>query len=70
MKIRDRFVRGQGDGGHLLRPGHQECPESLATVTEHIQVKLDSMNATLSLQDLRVPPSNGLEKLRGDVNGS
>ena len=35
---------------------------------ENIQVKLDSMNAAVSLQDLRVPPSNHLEKLRGDLN--
>ena len=36
---------------------------------EKIQVKLDSMNAAVSLHDLRVPPSNRLEKLHGDLNG-
>ncbi len=34
-----------------------------------IQDKLDLMNAAISLQDLRVPPSNSLEKLRGDLDG-
>jgi proteic killer suppression protein len=34
-----------------------------------IQSKLDLMNAAISLQDLRVPPSNSLEKLRGDLEG-
>ncbi len=36
---------------------------------ENIQLKLDSMNAAVSIQDLRVPPSNRLEKLRGDLAG-
>jgi proteic killer suppression protein len=34
-----------------------------------IQSKLDLMNAAVSLQDLRVPPSNWLEKLHGDLEG-
>ncbi len=34
-----------------------------------IQSKLDVMNAALTLDDLRVPPSNRLEKLRGDWEG-
>lgn len=36
---------------------------------QRIQIKLDLMNAVASLQDLRVPPSNFLEKLRGDLEG-
>jgi toxin HigB-1 len=31
-----------------------------------VQAKLDLLNASTSLEDLRVPPSNRLEKLRGD----
>jgi toxin HigB-1 len=34
-----------------------------------IQAKLDLLNACTSLEDLRVPPSNRLEKLRGDWVG-
>jgi proteic killer suppression protein len=34
-----------------------------------IQLKLDSMNASTSLQDLKVPPSNHLEKLTGKLAG-
>jgi len=34
-----------------------------------IQAKLDLLNASTSLEDLRVPPSNRLEKLRGDWTG-
>ncbi len=31
-----------------------------------VQSKLDLLNASTSLEDLRVPPSNRLEKLRGN----
>ena len=31
-----------------------------------VQANLDLLNASTTLEDLRVPPSNRLEKLRGD----
>lgn len=34
-----------------------------------IQQKLDLMNACTSLEDLRVPPANRLEKLKGNLTG-
>ncbi|MGD1023163.1 MAG: type II toxin-antitoxin system RelE/ParE family toxin [Candidatus Sulfotelmatobacter sp.] len=34
-----------------------------------IQEKLDLLNAGVSLEDLRIPPSNRLEKLKGDLAG-
>jgi toxin HigB-1 len=34
-----------------------------------VQAKLDLLNASTTLEDLRVPPSNRLEKLRGDSAG-
>lgn len=34
-----------------------------------IQAKLDLLNACATLEDLRVPPSNRLEKLRGNWAG-
>jgi len=34
-----------------------------------IQAKLDLLNVSITLEDLRVPPSNRLEKLRGDWGG-
>jgi proteic killer suppression protein len=33
------------------------------------QIKLDAMNASTSIQDLKVPPSNRLEKLSGKLAG-
>jgi proteic killer suppression protein len=34
-----------------------------------VQQKLDLLNASTSIDDLRVPPANRLEKLRGDLAG-
>jgi toxin HigB-1 len=34
-----------------------------------VRTKLDMLNASTTLEDLRVPPSNRLEKLRGDWAG-
>jgi proteic killer suppression protein len=34
-----------------------------------VQAKLDLLNASATLEDLRVPPSNRLEKLRSDWAG-
>jgi toxin HigB-1 len=34
-----------------------------------VQTKLDLLNASTTLEDLRVPPSNRLEKLRGNWTG-
>jgi proteic killer suppression protein len=34
-----------------------------------IQHKLDSLNACTSIEDLRLPPANRLEKRRGDLAG-
>lgn len=34
-----------------------------------VRAKLDLLNASTTLEDLRVPPSNRLEKLRGDWAG-
>jgi len=34
-----------------------------------IQQKLDLLNASNSLEDLRIPPANRLERLKGDLDG-
>ncbi len=34
-----------------------------------VQQKLDLLNACTSLEDLRIPPANRLEKLRGELAG-
>ena len=42
------------------------CPSSLWGVARR---KLDQLNWAASLEDLRVPPGNRLERLRGDRRG-
>lgn len=44
----------------------RKVPKSIWRV---IQRKLDLLNRAVSLRDLRAPPSNRLEKLRGDLDG-
>jgi len=34
-----------------------------------VQKRLDLLNACTSVEDLRIPPANRLEKLRGDLAG-
>lgn len=36
---------------------------------DRVQHKLDLLNACTSVEDLRMPPANRLEKLRGDLAG-
>jgi len=38
-------------------------------LSARVQAKLDLLNASITPEDLRVPPSNRLEKLRGDWTG-
>jgi proteic killer suppression protein len=42
------------------------CPEVVWIIARR---KLDQLNAAVSLSDLRVPPSNHLEPLKGDRSG-
>ena len=44
----------------------RQIPRSIWKI---VQRKLDMLNRAISLRDLRVPPSNRLEKLRGDLEG-
>lgn len=44
----------------------RRVPKELWTIAQR---KLDLLNRATSLTDLRVPPSNRLEKLRGDLEG-
>ncbi len=51
--------------------GHQtKAARRIAqTLWSRVQAKLDLLNASATLEDLRVPASNRLEKLRGDWAG-
>src|ERR1700731_1464282 len=56
----------QDDGRHFSRALDKSGRNITPALWTRIQVKLDLLNACTSLEDLRVPPSNRLEKLRGD----
>lgn len=51
-----------GQGGKAIR----RLPSDVRTVAVR---KLDMVNAAHELQDLRIPPGNRLEALKGDLRG-
>jgi proteic killer suppression protein len=47
------------------------CPRGYPTgIERQLMRRLQMLKAARSLRDLQVPPSNRLEPLRGDLNGS
>ena len=65
--MNDCFIWRRGDSG----PFSREVDQSIAAhIHESAQRKLDMLNAAESLDDLRSPPGNRLEALRGTLHGS
>ena len=66
--IRSFGDRGTEDvfNGVDSRAARRACPSSLWPVARR---KLDQLDATVSLEALRVPPGNQLEALKGDRRG-
>ncbi|MGH7625077.1 MAG: type II toxin-antitoxin system RelE/ParE family toxin [Gemmatimonadaceae bacterium] len=66
--IRSFGDRGTEDvfNGVDSRAARRACPSSLWSVARR---KLDQLDATVSLEALRVPPGNQLEALKGDRRG-
>jgi proteic killer suppression protein len=60
--------RGTEDvyNGRRTKNARRSCPESLWPVAWR---KLDQLDAAVRLDDLRAPPGNRLERLRGDRAG-
>lgn len=52
--------------GVSSRAARRSCPQVLWRVARR---KLEQLNAVTRLDDLRFPPGNGLEALRGDRRG-
>lgn len=52
--------------GRDTRPARRACPPQLWAVARR---KLDQLDATVSLDALRVPPGNRLEALKGERRG-
>jgi toxin HigB-1 len=52
--------------GRDSRRARQACPQAVWPAARR---KLDQINRVRALQELRVPPGNQLERLRGDRSG-
>jgi toxin HigB-1 len=52
--------------GRDTKKARKSCPSDLVKVARR---KLDQINQAVDLDDLRVPPNNRLEKLKGDREG-
>lgn len=52
--------------GHGTRRARQACPQVLWSVARR---KLDQINRVRAVEDLRIPPGNRLEQLRGNRSG-
>ncbi len=66
--IRSFKDRGAEDvfNGRASKQARQTCPQQLWAVAAR---KLDQLDSVISLDELRVPPGNRLEKLKGDRVG-
>ena len=66
--IRAFIDRGTEDvfNGVDSRAARRACPNTLWRVAQR---KLDQLDATISIEALRVPPGNQLEALKGDRRG-
>jgi toxin HigB-1 len=52
--------------GNDSKEARKQCPSNSWKV---VRRKLDQVNAALSLDDIKVPPGNRLEELKGDRKG-
>ncbi len=70
--LRQMIVSFKDDGtedvfdGRDTKKARKVCPSDLVKVARR---KLDQVNQAARLDDLRVPPNNHLEKLKGDREG-
>ena len=62
MRFRDRDIESFWEGRSVPRRVPQDCRRALFR-------KLQMLDAARSLDDLRVPPGNRLERLSGDRDG-
>jgi proteic killer suppression protein len=65
QSFRDRGTREVFDG-RASKAARQSCPQALWRVARR---KLDLLDSSTVLTDLRIPPGNRLESLSGDRRG-
>jgi toxin HigB-1 len=65
VSFRDDGTKDVWDGKRS-KDARKTCPDDILSVTYR---KLDTISQAVSLDDLRAPPANRLEKLKGDRAG-
>jgi len=65
ISFRDKGTEDLFDGRDT-KQARKSCPSDLVRV---VRRKLDQLNQAVALGDLRAPPSNHLEKLKGEQEG-
>lgn len=65
ISFRNKETEDIFDGTHSKR-ARKVCPQTLWNIAQR---KLDLLNAAAQLSDLRVPPGNNLEALKGSRRG-
>ena len=65
ISFRDKGTEDLFDGRDT-KQARKSCPSDLVRV---VRRKLDQLNQAVALGDLRAPPSNHLEKLKGERAG-
>jgi toxin HigB-1 len=65
VSFRDDGMKDAWDGKRS-RDARKTCPANILSVTYR---KLDTISQAVRLDDLRAPPANRLEKLKGDRAG-
>jgi toxin HigB-1 len=65
VSFRDKGIEDLFDGRDS-KAARKSCPSDLVRVARR---KLDQLNQAVALADLRAPPSNHLERLKGERQG-
>ncbi|WP_026732352.1 type II toxin-antitoxin system RelE/ParE family toxin [Fischerella sp. PCC 9605] len=65
VSFKDKATEDIFDGNDS-KDARKKCPVNLWEVAQR---KLDQLNAAFSLDDMKVPPGNRLEALKGDRKG-
>jgi len=67
--IKSFASQGEEDifNGINSKQARSKCPRSLWSI---VQRKLDQLDSVISIQELKIPPGNQFEKLRGDRKGA
>jgi proteic killer suppression protein len=63
------MIKSYGDKDTRTLSEDGKCPGKWRAVRKSAEIKLDMLNAAVRLRDLRSPPGNRLEALKGNRQG-